>query len=101
MAVNWSIYRFDDDVVRFSNKVFEELIEELRKEGVRFSKLELNTPYYEGLWSSAFCREILGVIERVADRLIMKDPYWIEILPKIVRAVRKVARDSELILFIG
>ena len=97
MSVNWSICDCQD-VTRFSNNAFKELIKELKRAGIRFNKYELNVPYYSGIWGSDFCGEILHVFSEVSDRLIEKDTNWIETLPDIVRAIAEVAHDSSKLL---
>lgn len=92
MSVNWSVCSCED-VSRFSNESFKELIKELKKAGVKFRKMELNMPYYEGYWESELCEEILEALIVVADKLVEKDAGWIESLPDIVRAVSRVAKS--------
>jgi hypothetical protein len=93
MSVNWSICDCED-VARFSNVSFKELIIQLKKSGIRFSKRELEVPYYSGEWDDEFCKDILNVFADVSDRLIEKDTAWIETLPDIVRAVNSVANSG-------
>ena len=55
------------------------------------SKTELNHPYNEGKWDSDFCEQVLDHLINVSDRLIEKNPLWIDTLPVLIEAVRDVA----------